>query len=44
MIMGNEHPDYEGDVDVPAKAIQIVDPEVVASMYHSVSIASHSHH
>jgi hypothetical protein len=29
--MGNEHTDYTGEVDVPAEAIQAVDPEVVAS-------------
>ena len=29
--MGNEHTDYQGEVDVPIEAIQIVDPEVLAS-------------
>lgn len=27
--MGNEHTDYDGEVDVPVEAIQIIDPEVV---------------
>lgn len=30
--MGNEHTDYEGDVDVPVEAIQVIDPEVVQSV------------
>ena len=29
--MPNEHTEYEGEVDVPAAAIQIKDPAVVAS-------------
>ena len=30
--MGNEHTDYKGEVDVPAEAIQVVDPAIVTSM------------
>lgn len=26
--MGNEHTEYDGEVDVPVEAIQIIDPEV----------------
>ena len=29
--MVNEHTEYSGDVDVPVEAIQIVDPNVLAS-------------
>lgn len=29
--MGNEHTDYKGEIEVPVKAIQVVDPSVVQS-------------
>ena len=31
--MPNEHTEYDGEVDVPAEAIQIIDPNVVASKF-----------
>jgi hypothetical protein len=30
--MGNEHTDYDGEIDVPAEAIQVIDPQVVKSL------------
>lgn len=31
--MGNEHTDYEGEIEVPVEAIQVVDPNVTQSQH-----------
>lgn len=49
--MPNEHTEYSGEVDVPAEAIQIIDPNVVASTFpfvhsyfiHAVRLSSTLH-
>ena len=31
--MSNEHTDYDGEIDVPMEAIQIINPQVEHSRY-----------
>jgi hypothetical protein len=38
--MGNEHTEYSGKVDVPVEAIQIIDPNVIASEQNQFIIKS----
>lgn len=40
--MGNEHTEYDGEVDVPIDAIRILDPQVIAG--EVIAIHAHSVH